>query len=175
MFAFGLLFFVAGLLIVITTLTVLQCVVDWMRWLTTFLGRAFTYLWIGLIFMWPNYHGYGLRYITSIFLLGVAGLYLVLRFAFNMGDAKCMYVQAPGGFRRQQKGRAHRSSFAYQDNPRRKKKKKQQTVTAYSSHTRAAPGGRGGRKGWKKTKDANTGKAYWYNVRTNETSWTRPY
>ena len=167
-----------GLLIVITTLTVLQCVVDWMRWLTTFLGRAFTYLWVGCIFLWPQYHGYGLRYLTAIILLIVAVLYLVLRFAFGMGDAKCLYVQSPGGFRRHQRGRQHRSSFAYQENPHRhkRKKKKKKAVTAYASSPPPAPPGRGGgRKGWKKTKDRSTGKAYWYNVYTNETSWTKPY
>ena len=208
MFAFGMLFFVAGLLIVITTLTVLQpvkilhlyqravdslrncvacpsyaprCVVDWLRWLTTFLGRAFTYLWIGCIFLWPHYHNHGLRYITAIFLIIVAVVYIILRFAFGMGDTKCLYVQSPGGFRRTQKTTRYRSSFSYQDNPhrgRRKKKKKKakQHVTAYASSPPPAPGRRGGgSKGWKKTKDRSTGKTYYYNVYTNETSWSRPY
>ena len=149
-----------------------------MRWLTTFLGRAFTYIWIGCIFLWPRYHGHSLRYVTAIFLIAVGVLYVVLRFAMNMGDTKCLYVQSPGGFRRTQKTTRYRSSFSYQENPRRQKrkaKKKQQTVTVTAYSTRAAPPRRGGRGGWKKTRDAATGKTYYYNPRTNETSWERPY
>lgn len=102
----GLLFFTTGLLIVITCFIVCQCVVTWMRFFMAFVGRAITYIWVGLIYIGGHWgyqkHGtsYGLRFATAVILLVVGFLYVILA-ALGHGTYRYgMYTQSSSGFTR---------------------------------------------------------------------------
>ena len=104
--AVGLLFFTTGLLIVITCFIVCQCVVTWMRFFMAFVGRAITYIWVGLIYIGGHWgyqkHGtsYGLRFATGVILLVVGFLYVILA-ALGHGTYRYgMYTQSSSGFTR---------------------------------------------------------------------------
>ena len=101
--AVGLLFFVTGLLIVITCFIVCQCVVTWMRFFMAFIGRAITYIWVGLIYIGGHWGGqsrstsYGLRFATAVILLVVGFLYVILA-ALGHGTYRYgIYTQNSGG------------------------------------------------------------------------------